>query len=184
MTTIRGMRTSWRWLAAVTAALVLSLPTGAVFAASAQGQLVISDTTPSPGDESGTVIQGTEYAPDTTVEVLFNGQRFKQATADSGGTFAVEFFPDRSQCGQTIEVAATGEGRDRNDLRKTGTLTVTCEQTGGSGQPSGSGGTTTPAQELPLTGPEEVLPYAAAGVVVIAVGVSLVLAGRCRDASS
>jgi hypothetical protein len=90
------------------------------------GQLVISDTTPEPGDESGTVIQGTEYAAGSTVQVFLNGQPFTQATADSGGTFATEFASERSQCGQTIEVAATGQRSDGSDLRKTGMLRVTC----------------------------------------------------------
>jgi hypothetical protein len=90
------------------------------------GQLVISDTTPEPGDEFGTVIQGTDYAPNSTVQVLLNGQPFTQANADSGGTFATEFAPERSQCGQTIEVAATGQGSDGSELRKTGMLRVTC----------------------------------------------------------
>jgi hypothetical protein len=90
------------------------------------GQLVISDTTPQPGDESGTVIQGTDYAPNSAVQVLFNGQPFAQATADSGGTFVVEFFPERSQCGQTFDVAATGQGPDGSNLRKTGVIAVTC----------------------------------------------------------
>jgi putative cell wall-binding protein len=89
-------------------------------------RLVISDTTPEPGDESGTVIQGTGYAPDSSVEVLFNGQRFTSGTADNGGTFATEYFPTTSDCGRQIEVVANGTDPTGAALSRRGSLTVTC----------------------------------------------------------
>lgn len=89
-------------------------------------RLVISDTTPEPGDESGTVIQGTGYAPNSSVEVLFNGERFRVAAADSDGLFATEYFPTTSECGRHVEVAANGTDPSGAPLSRRGSLTVTC----------------------------------------------------------
>jgi hypothetical protein len=92
----------------------------------AEATLIISDTAPSPGDESGAVIQGTGYAANSSVEVLFNGQRFTSGTADSGGTFSTEYFPTTSDCGRKIEVVANGTDPSGAALSRRGSLTVTC----------------------------------------------------------
>ena len=72
-------------------------------------RLVTSDTTPTSGDESGTVIRAPGTPPARPSRSCSTGGRSGPPTPTHEGTFVVEYFPERSDCGRTVQVIARGQ---------------------------------------------------------------------------
>ena len=163
--------------AAVIALVLAAAPAGAQQYPPAENSLIISDTTPTPGQTIS--IEAKTFTPGTEVSVTLNSDPvlLGSPTANEGGVAGLSAtIPSTVPLGSHT-IVATGTGADGAPLTLTASITVVADGAG-SGSGSGSG-------SLPRTGDDSSLPLARIGLALAAAGgVITAVAAKRRKAAA
>jgi hypothetical protein len=165
--------------AAVIALVLAAAPAGAQQYPPAENSLIISDTTPTPGQTIS--IEAKTFTAGTEVTITLNSDPvvLGAPTANEGGVAGLSAtIPSTVPLGSHT-IVATGTGADGAPLTLTASITVVADGAGsGSGGGSGSG-------SLPRTGDDSSLPLARIGLALAAAGgVITAVAAKRRKAAA
>lgn len=166
-----------RLVAASLVALVLAAaPAAAQQYPPAENSLIISDTTPTPGQTVD--IQARTFVAGSTVTVTLNSEPVQLGTAAADGAGVANLsatIPASTPLGAHT-IVATGTGADGAPLTLTASITVVAADDGGAGSGSGS---------LPRTGDDSSIPLARIGLALAAAGgVITAIAAKRRKAAA
>jgi hypothetical protein len=167
-----------RRLAYAVALGVALAPFAATGPALAQERGVNVSVTPqsaAPGDDVRGTLTGCDAGQQAQISLAIGpGGVINQGTTDADGRFvAVLPVPGNAEPGEVNVVALCQVGGTEGRAGTTLTIVSATGQGGTSTTPEGR-------NELPLTGPTDVLPEATAGAALIALGAALAFAGRRR----